>query len=128
MAFVEIDHVGKIFALPNGASYIALKNIELKIRQGEFVSLIGHSGCGKSTLLNMVAGLDRPTEGGVILEGREIRRPGPERVRHLQLRGAAAQERLQQLHGHRQGAPARYDRDVHRQVRTRAGQRRLLSW
>ncbi len=80
MAFVEIDHVGKIFALPNGASYIALKNIELKIRQGEFVSLIGHSGCGKSTLLNMVAGLDRPTEGGVILEGREIRRPGPERM------------------------------------------------
>lgn len=80
MAFVEIDHVGKVFALPNGASYIALKNIELKIRQGEFVSLIGHSGCGKSTLLNMVAGLDRPTEGGVVLEGREIRRPGPERM------------------------------------------------
>lgn len=78
--FVEVDHVDRVFALPDGGQYIALKNIDLKIRQGEFVSLIGHSGCGKSTLLNIVAGLDRPSRGGVILEGREIRRPGPDRM------------------------------------------------
>ncbi|HEY9762230.1 MAG TPA: ATP-binding cassette domain-containing protein, partial [Trichocoleus sp.] len=54
--FVEVDHVDKVFNLPDGSEYIALKNIELKVRQGEFISLIGHSGCGKSTLLNIVAG------------------------------------------------------------------------
>ena len=79
-AFIEIDHVDKIFPLADGGQYIALKNIELKIKQGEFVSLIGHSGCGKSTLLNMVSGLDNPTTGGVILEGREIKGPGPDRM------------------------------------------------
>lgn len=78
--FLEIDHVDKIFPLPNGASYMALKNIELKINKGEFVSLIGHSGCGKSTLLNTIAGLDVATKGGVILEGREVKEPSPERM------------------------------------------------
>jgi nitrate/nitrite transport system ATP-binding protein len=79
-SFIEIDHVDKVFPLPNGDSYIALKNIELKIKKGEFISLIGHSGCGKSTLLNIIAGLDRPTTGGAILEGREVRGPGPDRM------------------------------------------------
>jgi nitrate/nitrite transport system ATP-binding protein len=78
--FVQIDHVDKVFPLANGGRYVALKNIELEIKQGEFVSLIGHSGCGKSTLLNMIAGLDRATAGGVILEGREITEPGPDRM------------------------------------------------
>ncbi len=78
--FVEIDHVDRVFNLPNGGQYIALKNIELKIQQGEFISLIGHSGCGKSTLLNIIAGLDRATTGGVTLEGREVREPGPDRM------------------------------------------------
>jgi nitrate ABC transporter ATP-binding subunit len=78
--FVEIDHVDRIFPLSNGGRYVALKNIELRIKQGEFVSLVGHSGCGKSTLLNIVAGLDRPTHGGVILEGREVKEPGPDRM------------------------------------------------
>jgi nitrate/nitrite transport system ATP-binding protein len=78
--FVQIDHVDKVFPLANGGKYVALKNIELEIKQGEFVSLIGHSGCGKSTLLNMIAGLDRATAGGVILEGREITEPGPDRM------------------------------------------------
>ncbi|MGL5033764.1 MAG: ATP-binding cassette domain-containing protein, partial [Microcystaceae cyanobacterium] len=79
-AFIEIDHVDRIFPLPNGDRYIALKNIELKISPGEFISLIGHSGCGKSTLLNMVSGLDKPSFGGVIMEGREITGPGPDRM------------------------------------------------
>ncbi|HIK04700.1 MAG TPA: ABC transporter substrate-binding protein [Trichormus sp. M33_DOE_039] len=78
--FVEVDHVDRVFDLPNGGRYIALKNIELKIEQGEFVSLIGHSGCGKSTLLNIIAGLDRASIGGVTLEGREVRDPSPDRM------------------------------------------------
>jgi nitrate/nitrite transport system ATP-binding protein len=78
--FVQIDHVDKVFPLANGGKYVALKNIELDIKEGEFVSLIGHSGCGKSTLLNTIAGLDLATTGGVILEGREITEPGPDRM------------------------------------------------
>ena len=78
--FVQIDHVDKVFSLANGGKYVALRNIELEIKQGEFISLIGHSGCGKSTLLNMIAGLDRATAGGVILEGKEVTEPGPDRM------------------------------------------------
>ncbi len=78
--FLEIDQVDRVFPLPNGDEYIALKNINLNIKQGEFVSLIGHSGCGKSTLLNIIAGLDLPSNGGIILEGRQIKGPGPDRM------------------------------------------------
>jgi nitrate/nitrite transport system ATP-binding protein len=78
--FVEVDHVDKVFPLANGGRYIALENIDLQIKQGEFVSLIGHSGCGKSTLLNMIAGLDQPSMGGVVLEGRQITGPGPDKM------------------------------------------------
>ncbi|NJP11007.1 MAG: ABC transporter substrate-binding protein [Leptolyngbyaceae cyanobacterium RU_5_1] len=78
--FVEIDHVDQIFPLPNGGQYIALKNISLEVQKGEFISLLGHSGCGKSTLLNIVAGLAKPASGGVVLEGREVKDPGPDRM------------------------------------------------
>ncbi len=78
--FVEVDHIDQAFPLPNGGTYVALKNIDLKIKKGEFVTLVGHSGCGKSTLLNIVAGLARPTRGGVLLEGRQITKPGPDRM------------------------------------------------
>ena len=78
--FVEVDHIDQEFPLPNGGTYVALRNIELKIQQGEFVTLIGHSGCGKSTLLNIVAGLATPTKGGVLLEGRQVTQPGPDRM------------------------------------------------
>lgn len=78
--FVAIDQVDKIFHLANGGQYIALKGIDLQIKKGEFVSLIGHSGCGKSTLLNTIAGLDLPTEGLVTLEGKRITKPGPDRM------------------------------------------------
>ncbi|MFZ9736611.1 MAG: nitrate ABC transporter ATP-binding protein [Prochlorotrichaceae cyanobacterium] len=78
--FLEIDQVDRIFKLPSGGEYIALKGIDLKIKQGEFISLVGHSGCGKSTLLNIIAGLDRSTNGGVVLEGREVSKPGRDRM------------------------------------------------
>jgi nitrate/nitrite transport system ATP-binding protein len=79
-SFLEVDHVDKIYPLQNGGRYIALKGIDLNIKQGEFVTLIGHSGCGKSTLLNIVAGLEKASTGGVILEGRQIQEPGPDRM------------------------------------------------
>ena len=78
--FVAIDQVDKVFPLSNGGEYIALKGIDLEIKKGEFVSLIGHSGCGKSTLLNMLAGLDLATSGSVTLEGSPITQPGPDRM------------------------------------------------
>ncbi len=78
--FVAVDRIEKVFELTGGGKYIALKGIDLQIKKGEFVSLIGHSGCGKSTLLNMIAGLDLPTEGIVTLEGQRITKPGPDRM------------------------------------------------
>lgn len=76
---LEISDVDMEFPTPQGA-FTALKEVNLKIARGEFVSLIGHSGCGKSTVLNIVAGLHRATRGGVILNGKEVCEPGPERA------------------------------------------------
>jgi len=76
---LELSRVGMEFRTGKG-SFTALQNVDLKIREGEQVSLIGHSGCGKSTVLNIVAGLLRATTGGVLLEGREVDEPGPERA------------------------------------------------
>lgn len=59
---------------------IVLKELDLLINRGEFVSIIGHSGCGKSTLLGVVAGLVRAAEGSVSLDGKEITEPGPDRA------------------------------------------------
>ncbi|HEY9726344.1 MAG TPA: nitrate ABC transporter ATP-binding protein [Chroococcales cyanobacterium] len=78
--FVAVDRLEKVFPLAGGSEYVALKGIDLQIKKGEFVSLIGHSGCGKSTLLNMIAGLDLPTDGVVTLEGQRIKQPGPDRM------------------------------------------------
>jgi nitrate/nitrite transport system ATP-binding protein len=77
--FVQIEKVGMTFDTKQG-KYIALRDIDLTIRKGEFVSLIGHSGCGKSTLLNLIAGLTRPTRGVLLCANREIAGPGPERA------------------------------------------------
>lgn len=79
MSFLEISKTSIEFPTPKGP-FKALDGVNLKIDQGEFVSLIGHSGCGKSTVLNIVAGLYQATEGGVILEGKEVTEPGPERA------------------------------------------------
>lgn len=74
-----ITDVGMEFPVPGGV-FTALKNVNLKIGKGEFVSIIGHSGCGKSTVLNIVAGLYKASRGGVILNGKEVNEPGPERA------------------------------------------------
>lgn len=76
---LELSDVGIEFPTPKG-SFCALQSVSLKIKKGEFVSLIGHSGCGKSTVLNIVAGLYRATTGGVVLNGKEVDNPGPERA------------------------------------------------
>jgi nitrate/nitrite transport system ATP-binding protein len=76
---LELTGVGIEFPTPTGP-YRALTDVNLKIAKGEMISLIGHSGCGKSTVLNIVAGLLQATEGGAVLEGKEVNEPGPERA------------------------------------------------
>jgi nitrate/nitrite transport system ATP-binding protein len=76
---LDLTQLGMRFPTPQG-EFVALKNVSLQIQKGEFISLIGHSGCGKSTVLNLVAGLHFPTDGGVIVDGREVDGPGPERA------------------------------------------------
>ncbi len=78
-SFLELSLVSMSFKTRQG-EFQALSNVNLRVEKGEFVTLIGHSGCGKSTLLNIVAGLYRCTSGGVLLEGREVNHPGPDRA------------------------------------------------
>jgi nitrate/nitrite transport system ATP-binding protein len=79
-AFLTVDDVTQVFPLDGGGQYIALKDIDLDIAEGEFISLIGHSGCGKSTLLNLMAGLSQASSGGILMNGRQITDPGPDRM------------------------------------------------
>lgn len=76
---LELTQIGIDFPTPKGP-FTALKDVNLRIQQGEFLSLIGHSGCGKSTVLNIIAGLHQATTGGVILDNCEVNEPGPERA------------------------------------------------
>jgi nitrate/nitrite transport system ATP-binding protein len=77
--YLQIEQVNKIFKRGSQETNV-LKDIDLSIDKGEYVSIIGHSGCGKSTLLNIVAGLTDATSGGVLLEDREVNDPGPDRA------------------------------------------------
>ncbi len=77
-AFVELSQLGKEYPSSKGPAVI-VEDFNLRIAKGEFVSVIGHSGCGKSTVLSMLAGLSTITKGGIILAGKELTGPGPDR-------------------------------------------------
>ena len=77
--YVYLENVNMRFVTKKGV-FEALKDVNLNIQQGEFVSIIGHSGCGKSTVLNLIAGLLEPSSGHLFCAGREISKPGPERA------------------------------------------------
>jgi len=75
---LEITGLTKIFETPAGP-YVALKDVDAKLTDGEFVCIVGHSGCGKSTVLSIIAGLQRATLGGVAINGKEVDEPGSDR-------------------------------------------------
>lgn len=77
--YVQLENVNMSFTTKKG-KFNALNNINLDIKEGEFISIIGHSGCGKSTVLNLIAGLLTPTSGNLFCAGREIHKPGPDRA------------------------------------------------
>ncbi len=79
LKYIEIQGVEQTFKTKKG-NFPALRDINLTVAKGEFVTLIGHSGCGKSTLLNLIAGLTVPTEGVLLCADKEIAGPGPERA------------------------------------------------
>jgi NitT/TauT family transport system ATP-binding protein len=76
---LRLDGVGKEFAGAGSTPTVAVADFTLDIAQGEFVVIVGPSGCGKTTVLNVLAGLEAPTSGTVMLDGRAIHGPGPER-------------------------------------------------
>ena len=77
--YIDISNVAQTFKTAKGL-FPALRDINLSVNKGEFVTLIGHSGCGKSTLLNLIAGLTTPSEGVLLCANKEIKGPGPERA------------------------------------------------
>lgn len=78
-SYLSLENVGMDFKVGNRVFH-AVTDVNLTIQRGQYVSIIGHSGCGKSTLLNIVAGLTRASQGGVILDGQEVNSPGPDRA------------------------------------------------
>ncbi|MCV0370015.1 ABC transporter ATP-binding protein [Filomicrobium sp.] len=79
-SFIEVSQLAKRFPGPkDGQPLTVFENADFTIERGEFVCIIGHSGCGKSTIMNILAGLDEPTEGGIIMDGKEISGPSLER-------------------------------------------------
>jgi nitrate ABC transporter ATP-binding subunit len=75
---LELTGLCKVFPTPGGP-FVAVKDVNAQIGGREFVAILGHSGCGKSTVLSILAGLDRATFGGVVIDGKEVTEPGPER-------------------------------------------------
>ena len=88
MDFLQVEYLSKHFPVLDGTSassgsdgtFCVFEDVTLKIKEGEFVTIIGHSGCGKSTLLNIIAGFDTPTKGVVILDNKEVTGAGLDRM------------------------------------------------
>ena len=78
--YLEFSQLSKIYPTPDGNSTVkVVDGFDMKMKKGEFISIIGHSGCGKSTVLSMTAGLNSISEGGIVLDNREIDGAGPDR-------------------------------------------------
>ena len=77
-AFVSVDNLSKVFPAKDG-DLTVFENVNIDIEKGEFVCIIGHSGCGKSTILNVLAGLDQPSTGNIIMDGKEVSGPSLDR-------------------------------------------------
>ena len=75
--YLFLNSVSKLFT---DTQKETLKNVTLEVKKGEFICIVGPSGCGKSTLLNLVAGLDTPTSGNLVLDGKKITGPGADRI------------------------------------------------
>ena len=105
----------KVFSTPSGP-VVAVKDVNAEVLAGEFVAVLGHSGCGKSTVLSMIAGLETPTFGGVVIDGRQAIGPGAERAMVFQspclLPWLTAAENVALAAAQRPGATARQQRDA----------------
>lgn len=83
---MKVDHVAKDFPVlsgngsSTGETFCVFEDVKFEVKEGEFLSMIGHSGCGKSTLLNIMAGFDKPSRGGIIIDGKEVSKPGLDRM------------------------------------------------
>lgn len=78
--YVELVHLRKAYPNPYGEAAVVVGDFDLVMAKGETVSVIGHSGCGKSTVLTMIAGLNPASDGNVVIDGREVCGPGPDRA------------------------------------------------
>ncbi|MGJ5672709.1 MAG: ABC transporter ATP-binding protein [Nostochopsis sp.] len=78
--FLEIENLVKSYPTNGSNEFVVLDHVNLTVGEDEYISVVGHSGCGKSTLLKIVAGLEKATAGSVRLDGKEIRKPGAERM------------------------------------------------
>ncbi len=121
---LELTGLTRVFPTPTGP-LVAVKDVNVRIEAGEFVAIIGHSGCGKSTVLSMIAGLDRATLGGVIVDGREVTAPGLERAMVFQrpclLPWLSALENVELAVAQRPDVPRGRRRDVARHYLANVG-------
>ena len=103
---LELTGLTKVFETPAGP-FVAVKDVNVQVKRGEFVCILGHSGCGKSTVLSMIAGPERATLGGVVIDGREVRRPGRRARRGVS--GAVSAALAERAAERRSGAVERRD-------------------
>lgn len=111
---LELTGLTRVFDTPSGP-FVAVKDVNAAVHAGEFVAVLGHSGCGKSTVLSMIAGLDRATYGGVVIDGKEVIGPGAERAIVFQspclLPWLTARDNVLLAAAQRPGTSARQQRD-----------------